>query len=87
VEEEHHADLLRIDPSIGRRQTEKLAALRAFRDGNKVTMLLGKLEEAARGTENLMPHIIDCVENKVTLGEVSHTLRGAWGEHRETVVV
>jgi methylmalonyl-CoA mutase N-terminal domain/subunit len=87
VEEEHRDDLLRIDPSIGRRQTEKLAELRASRDGNKVSTLLAKLDEAARGTENLMPHIIECVEHKVTLGEVSHTLRGAWGEHRETVVV
>jgi methylmalonyl-CoA mutase N-terminal domain/subunit len=87
VEEEEPSGLLRIDPSIGLRQLERLAALRASRDNNRVTALLSGLDSAARSTENLMPHIIECVENRATLGEVSHTLRGAWGEHRETVVV
>jgi methylmalonyl-CoA mutase N-terminal domain/subunit len=87
VEEPEPTGLLRIDPSLGRRQAEKLAALRASRDNNRVSLLLAGLDRAARGTENLMPHIIECMANRVTLGEVSHTLRGAWGEHRETVVV
>ncbi len=87
VEEGRPEGLLRIDPSIGRSQAEKLAKLRAERDSAKVEALLAKLTEASRGTENLMPHIIECVDNRVTLGEVSHALRAEWGEHRETVVV
>jgi methylmalonyl-CoA mutase, N-terminal domain len=43
--------------------------------------LLGKLVAAAQGDENLMPLFIDCVENKVTLGEICNTLRGVWGEY------
>lgn len=87
VEEARPEGLLRIDPSIGRHQAEKLAKLRAGRDSAKVEHLLARLSEASRGTENLVPHIIECVDNRVTLGEVSHALRAEWGEHRETVVV
>jgi methylmalonyl-CoA mutase N-terminal domain/subunit len=87
VEAEQPEGLLRIDPSIGRRQAEKLQKLRAERDTAKVDHLLGKLAEASRGKDNLLPYIIECVDNRVTLGEVSHALRAEWGEHRETVVV
>ena len=42
--------------------------------------LLGKLVNAAKGTENLMPLLIECVENDITLGEICNTLRGVWGD-------
>jgi methylmalonyl-CoA mutase N-terminal domain/subunit len=87
VEEGRPEGLLRIDPTIGKRQAERLARLRADRDSAKADALIARLVEAARGSENLVPHIIECVDNRVTLGEVSHALRGEWGEHRETVVV
>jgi methylmalonyl-CoA mutase N-terminal domain/subunit len=87
VEEGRPEGLLRIDPTIGKRQAERLARLRADRDSAKADALIARLVEAARGSDNLVPHIIECVDNRVTLGEVSHALRGEWGEHRETVVV
>ncbi len=34
-----------------------------------------------------MPFILECVEARTTLGEISHALRRVWGEHRETVVI
>jgi methylmalonyl-CoA mutase N-terminal domain/subunit len=40
------------------------------------------LEAAAGGTENVVPRIRACVEAQVTLGEISDTLRRAWGEYR-----
>ncbi len=79
--------LLRVDASLGTRQAEKLRALRANRDSAAVGGLMAKLEAAARGTENLLPVMVECVENRVTLGEISHCLRGVWGEQRETVVI
>jgi len=87
VEEPEPTGLLRIDPTIGKRQAEKLKALRANRDNAKADALVAQLENAAKGTENLLPIIVDCVANRVTLGEVGHALRRVWGEHRETVVV
>ncbi len=76
-------EILRVDPELGRRQIEKLRALRARRDQSKVGLCLGRVREAAEGTENLMPLFIDAVENYVTLGEICDVLRGVWGEQRE----
>jgi methylmalonyl-CoA mutase N-terminal domain/subunit len=58
-----------------------LKALREARDQDLVNRLLGKLVEAATGSDNLMPLFIECVENDITLGEVCNTLRGVWGEY------
>ncbi len=87
TEEDTPSDILRVDPALGERQAEKLRALRAARDGARAEALLGKIEQAANGTENLVPIMVECVEAKVTLGEISHRLRKVWGEQRETVVV
>ena len=87
VTDEAAPDLLRVDPSIGQRQVERLRALRANRDGAAVEALLGRLEIAARGTDNLLPIMVDCVEARVTLGEISHRLRRVWGEQREPVFI
>ncbi len=84
---EDSPDLLRVDPSIGQRQVEKLRALRARRDNAAVEALLAKLESAARGTTNLLPIMVECVEARVTLGEISHRLRKVWGEQREPVFI
>lgn len=84
---EESPDLLRVDPSIGMRQIEKLRALRARRDGAAVEALLAKLEGAAKGTANLLPIMVECVEARVTLGEISHRLRRVWGEQREPVFI
>ena len=84
---EDSPDLLRVDPSIGQRQVEKLRALRAKRDNAAVEALLAKLESAARGTTNLLPIMVECVEARVTLGEISHRLRKVWGEQREPVFI
>ena len=58
-----------------------LKKLRENRDQGTVDQLLGKLVEAAKGDENLMPLFIECVENNITLGEICNTLRGVWGEY------
>lgn len=80
-------DLLRVDPTIGEGQRKKLAKLRANRDAAAVEALLLKLENGAKGTANLVPIMVECVEARVTLGEISHRLRGVWGEQRQTVVI
>ncbi len=82
-----HRDILRVDPAIEQAQRDRLAQLRAGRDNAKVAELRTRLEAAARGSENLMPLFITCVENDVTLGEICHTLRGVFGEYRSQVTV
>ena len=65
------------------RQREKVAALRARRDGTAVTQALGRVASAASGEENLMPPIVAAVRALATLGEISDTLRAAWGTYDE----
>jgi methylmalonyl-CoA mutase N-terminal domain/subunit len=81
VDEERTLERLSVDPAIEAAQKAKLNALRANRDQSLADQLLGKLAAAAQRDENLMPLFIECVENKVTLGEICNTLRGKWGEY------
>jgi methylmalonyl-CoA mutase N-terminal domain/subunit len=73
----------RVDPEIERRQAARLHAVRAARSETDVAAARGQLEKAARGTENLLPHILECCRTQITVGEISDTLRGVFGEHRE----
>ena len=75
----------KIDPAIEQAQCAKVAAVRARRDANRASELQTRLETVARGSENLMPLLITCVENDLTLGEICNTLRGVWGEYRPTL--
>jgi methylmalonyl-CoA mutase N-terminal domain/subunit len=86
-EEVSTISLLRVDPAIEQAQVERLHALRERRDAHAADTALAQLEEAARGTENLLPRILTCVEASVTVGEISHRLRRVWGEYREAVTV
>ena len=63
------------------------ASFSATRDPRAVEALLAKLENGARGTDNLLPIMVECVEARVTLGEISHRLRKVWGEQREPVFI
>ncbi len=83
LEHEEHPTIMHLDPEVGRRQVAKLAALRLRRDNELVQQRLQALEQGARGTENLMPLIIDAVESYATLGEISDTMRHVFGEQRE----
>ena len=81
VEEAIELERLKVDPSIELGQRQRLAAIRQRRDAAKVSELLGRLESAARGTENLLPLFVECVEHDITLGEICNLLRGVWGEY------
>jgi methylmalonyl-CoA mutase N-terminal domain/subunit len=81
VEEERSLERLEVDPAIEAEQKRKLKELRENREQGVVTGLLDKLKAAAKGTDNLMPIFIECVEKDVTLGEICNTLRGVWGEY------
>jgi methylmalonyl-CoA mutase, N-terminal domain len=75
--------LLRIDPRVAEKQKAKLARIRAERDPATTAQLMTTLEEAATGTTNMMPVLIECVENYITIGEICGVLRRVWGEQRE----
>ncbi len=85
VEEKLDLERLNVDPSIEESQKKRLAELRARRDNQKASELLGQLESAAKTSQNLMPLFITCVDNNLTLGEICNTLRQVWGEYQPPV--
>jgi methylmalonyl-CoA mutase N-terminal domain/subunit len=82
TEEKDETPLLRIDDSIRKLQSEKLKSLRERRDNEKATACLEAIKQKAATTENLMPAIVDAVENLCTLGEIADILRKSWGEYK-----
>jgi methylmalonyl-CoA mutase N-terminal domain/subunit len=85
--EESSVPTLRVDPKIEQEQIDRVRAVRARRDEAAAENSLAKIEEAARGTENLVPRILESVEANVTVGEISNRLRNVWGEYREAPTV
>jgi methylmalonyl-CoA mutase N-terminal domain/subunit len=81
VDEVLTLERLKVDPSIELGQREKLRKLREARNQGLVERYLGRLVDAAKGSDNLMPLFIECVENDITLGEICNTLRTIWGEY------
>ena len=73
---------LSVDPTIEKNQIEKLTRLKSKRDPLKTSELLTHLEKESLGTNNLMPLMIECVENNITLGEICGVLRKTWGEYQ-----
>ena len=81
VDEVLTLERLQVDPAIEMAARERLKKLRESREQRVVEELLSKLVDATRGTQNLMPLFIECVENNITLGEICNTLREVWGEY------
>ena len=75
-------DLLRIDDSIRKVQSEKLATLRANRSADNASTALSNLKQAVVDEKNIMPFVIAAVENFCTLGEIADVLRGVYGEYQ-----
>ena len=74
--------LLKIDESIRQDQIDKLKKIKETRNQANVESCLQAIKKAAQGTDNLMPFVIEAVENYCTLGEISDTLRSVYGEYQ-----
>lgn len=77
-------DVLTADLSVGERQIARLEKMKEARDNEAVKVALEKLREAAKGTENLMPYLIDAVKTYATLGEICGVLREEFGEYKQS---
>ncbi|NLV75594.1 MAG: methylmalonyl-CoA mutase family protein [Tissierellia bacterium] len=87
IDEDHHEDILRVDPEVERLQRQKLETLRNERDNNQVKESLKALEDAAKTDVNLMPYILDSVKTYATLGEICGVLREVFGEYEQSVIL
>jgi methylmalonyl-CoA mutase N-terminal domain/subunit len=72
----------KIDDSIRILQSEKLKRLKEKRNKTQVLSCLESIKQSAIDGSNLMPHVLNAVENFCTLGEISDVLRNVFGEHR-----
>jgi len=79
---EEPVEIHKINPEIEAIKRERLKELRSKRDNDKVKVALRRLEEAARGNENLMPFIVEAVRDYATIGEMSMTLERVYGRYR-----
>jgi methylmalonyl-CoA mutase len=78
-------DVLAIDNTEVRAgQVQRLAELRAGRDGAAVEAALAALEAGARGTANLLALTIDAMRARATVGECSAALERVFGRHAAT---
>ena len=75
--------LLKIDEEVAKLQIDKLKKLKKERNNKKVKEYLEKLKEAAKGKENLMPYILNCVREYASIGEIMQTLKEIFGTYRE----
>ncbi|MGZ4470238.1 MAG: acyl-CoA mutase large subunit family protein, partial [Nocardioidaceae bacterium] len=73
---------LRVDPAIEAQQCERLARLRAERDQAEVDKHLAALQDAARGTDNVLYPMKEALRARATVGEVCNALREVWGTYQ-----
>ena len=79
--------ILRIDPSLERKQIDRLRLVRAQRDSVAVESALSALKQsAAVEGENLMPGLLDAARAHTSEGEIVQALQTVWGDYRENPV-
>jgi methylmalonyl-CoA mutase N-terminal domain/subunit len=82
ADEKQDLERLKVDTGIEQIQKSRLNKMRDARDAQKTSEILINLERSAKSTENLMPVFIHCVENNITLGEITGVLKNIWGEYQ-----
>ena len=79
--------ILYIDDTAAEKQLARLAELKKTRDNGTVQRSLDALRQAARGRENTMYPLLDCVRAYATVGEMCDALREVWGEYEEVPLI
>ena len=75
--------LLQVDSDMVQSQLQRLKRLRKERDGSQVKSALSRLNKVAKGTDNTVPAILECVDSYCTLGEICQVFREVFGEQKE----
>ncbi len=87
-ENEEQIDLLKITEEMEREQADAVRSLRSKRDGDGVARTLERLQAACRDpNDNLMPHLIDCVNAYCTEGEIVEAMAAVYGRYTERAVL
>ena len=81
LEDEEMPPLLKPDPELGKRQSEKLAKLREGRNNAAAASALESITRASKGTENLFPLVIEALKQDCTLGEIINAMKDVFGTY------
>ncbi len=84
TDEQTTAELLKIDPEQVIKQVTAVKEFKQSRNNMMVITQLDELKKATGTSDNLLPYIIQCVQNDCTLGEIADALREKFGEHSDT---
>ncbi len=84
-DEESKSEITKINEELIKKKIGNLALLKEKR-GN-IEQYLDKISQLATTDENLLPHIIEAVNAKVSLGEICNSLRKVWGEYRPKDII
>ena len=87
VNEPEYKDLLKIDIKVQDDQIKSLKKIKAERNNQEVNKKLSELKNAAEGTDNLMPYILEAVRAYASIGEICNSMRSVFGEYKEHVVI
>ena len=79
--------LYEADDSVLEKQKERLARVKAARDAGEAAAQLERLARACESKENLVPHLMDAARARLTVGEMTGVMRGAFGAYVEPSVV
>jgi methylmalonyl-CoA mutase N-terminal domain/subunit len=79
--ERRSIELFELDPGAEKRQIERLRRVRAGRDETAVEQALGRVRDAARGDDNLVPPILEAVKAYASEGELCDVLRDVYGSY------
>ena len=79
--------IFRVNTEVAGAQIDRVRRLRAERDNEAAGAALARLNEAARGDDNLLPPLLDAVKTYATLGEICGELRTVFGEYRAPTAV
>ncbi|HXU97617.1 MAG TPA: methylmalonyl-CoA mutase family protein [Jiangellaceae bacterium] len=76
-------DILRVSHEVETEQRRALVQRRARRDDAAVRAAVARMVEVSRGSENMIPSMLDAVRAEATLGEICDALRAEWGVYTE----
>jgi methylmalonyl-CoA mutase N-terminal domain/subunit len=82
-EEHEPVQILKIEERVAEEQIARIRQVKAERNAAAVSAALARVEAACRGTDNLMPPVLEAVKAYATLGEISDVFRKVWGQYRE----
>lgn len=79
--------IFKVDDRVAEARVEHVRKVRADRSAAAADAALAGLDKAARGQENLFPRVLECVEARVTIGEICEALEAVFGRYREVPVL